>query len=63
MKKMGQRFKESEVLSVFVQILLGLKHCHEKNILHRDIKPLYIFLTKEGKAKLGDFGISKMVDS
>ncbi len=35
---------------------------HEKNILHRDIKALNIFMTKKKQCKLGDFGISRPYD-
>ena len=32
-------FPEEEILNYFTQICLALKHCHDRNILHRDIKP------------------------
>src|SRR5690606_41108922 len=34
----------------------GLAHTHEHSALHRDVKPTNVFLTREGRAKLGDFG-------
>lgn len=42
---------------------LAIKHCHDRKILHRDLKAQNIFLTKTGIVKLGDFGISKVLSS
>lgn len=44
-KKTGVKFEEDEILDITVQILLALKYCHERDIVHRDIKPDNIFLT------------------
>jgi len=57
----GKYFSESQVIDWFVQICLALKHCHDRKILHRDLKSQNIFLTKNGRAKLGDFGIAKVL--
>jgi NIMA (never in mitosis gene a)-related kinase len=57
-----EHFKEERVLSWFVQICLALKHIHDRKILHRDIKCQNIFLTKGIVVKMGDFGISKVLD-
>ncbi|XP_062273424.1 serine/threonine-protein kinase Nek1-like [Scomber scombrus] len=59
----GEHFSEEQILDWFVQICLALKHIHDKKILHRDIKPENIFLTKYGTVQLGDFGISKVLNS
>jgi NIMA (never in mitosis gene a)-related kinase len=40
-----------------------LKHIHAKKILHRDLKSQNIFLTKDNQVKIGDFGISKMLEN
>ena len=56
-------FPESQILSYAVQLLLALQHMHSKNILHRDMKSRNIFLTKSGTIKLGDFGLSKIMNS
>ncbi|NXH40845.1 NEK5 kinase, partial [Dicaeum eximium] len=60
----GVLFDEDQILSWFVQISLGLKHIHDKKILHRDVKAQNIFLSNNGKiAKLGDFGIARQLNS
>ncbi|KAM6316744.1 serine/threonine-protein kinase Nek5 [Aegotheles albertisi] len=60
----GMLFDENQILSWFVQISLGLKHIHDKKILHRDVKAQNIFLSNNGKvAKLGDFGIARQLNS
>ncbi|XP_065586386.1 serine/threonine-protein kinase Nek5 [Cyrtonyx montezumae] len=59
----GVLFDEDQILSWFVQISLGLKHIHDRKILHRDIKSQNIFLSGNGKvAKLGDFGIARQLN-
>ncbi|XP_069747854.1 serine/threonine-protein kinase Nek3 isoform X2 [Narcine bancroftii] len=56
-------FPEEMVLNLFVQICLGMKHIHDKRVLHRDIKTKNIFLTKNGVVKLGDFGSAHLLKS
>lgn len=63
LKKDGQRFEENEIINYFSQICEGMKYCHDKKLLHRDIKSQNIFLTSDGKVKIGDFGISKILES
>jgi serine/threonine protein kinase len=62
-KSEGNFYAEDEVMRIFVQICLALKHVHAANILHRDLKSQNIFLTLKGMVKLGDFGIAKVLDA
>ena len=43
-------------------MLFGVKALHSKKILHRDLKSANIFLTKDYSLKIGDFGISKVLE-
>mmetsp|Transcript_13612 Transcript_13612/g.20477 ORF Transcript_13612/g.20477 Transcript_13612/m.20477 type:complete len:329 (-) Transcript_13612:34-1020(-) len=62
-RKERKFFEEDQIMKWFVQIALGLDemHNHRNPILHRDLKPQNIFLTAAGDAKIGDFGISKVL--
>ena len=50
-------------LALVHQVCRGLEHAHAKGIVHRDIKPGNIMLTKMGVAKITDFGLAKLTQS
>lgn len=60
-KESGKYIPENVIMDWFIQMALALKHIHDKNILHRDLKTQNIFLNKNGQIKLGDFGVSKIL--
>ena len=55
--------QESQIVSIFSQICLAIRHVHSKRILHRDLKTQNVFLTKQRKVQLGDFGISRVLQN
>ena len=48
-----------EAVGIAIQIAQGLEAAHAKHVIHRDIKPQNIILSREGKVKVADFGIAK----
>ena len=49
-------------LKLVIQVCEALQYAHDKGYVHRDIKPANILLTSEGVAKVGDFGLAKLID-
>ena len=62
-KEKNIHFTEETIQDWLIQTCQALKYIHSKHIIHRDIKPHNIFLTKKGSIKLGDFGISKRLNN
>ena len=61
-KKSNYFFSEDFIWKLFIQISIGLYYIHSKKILHRDIKTLNIFLTKDLNGKIGDLGVAKVLE-
>ena len=54
-----ERLVPREAVTVAIQVSMGLAAAHRNHIIHRDIKPQNIIISKEGKVKVTDFGIAK----
>ena len=48
-----------EAVSICIQVAQGIEAAHNNHIIHRDIKPQNIIISKEGKVKVTDFGIAR----
>ena len=57
------RLSVKEAVSIAIQVAMGLEAAHNNNIIHRDIKPQNIMISKDGKVKVTDFGIAKAATS
>lgn len=51
-----------EAIAIFKEILNGVEAIHTQHIVHRDLKPANIYITQNGKIKILDFGLSKLID-
>ncbi len=59
-KSIRQDYRRIEF--IFLQILEGMKYAHERNAVHRDLKPQNILLFEKDQVKVGDFGLGKLLD-
>ncbi|XP_071693948.1 probable serine/threonine-protein kinase At1g54610 [Rutidosis leptorrhynchoides] len=53
-----ERLTEPQVKFYMKQLLLGLQHCHERGILHRDIKGSNLLIDRDGNLKIADLGLA-----
>ncbi|MGH7130727.1 MAG: serine/threonine-protein kinase [Phycisphaerales bacterium] len=56
-----KRYPEGEAVDVVMQISDALQHAHERGLVHRDVKPKNIMITKENVAKLADMGLARAI--
>jgi NIMA (never in mitosis gene a)-related kinase len=61
-RQMGRPLGERVIWKYFIEMCLGLLYLHSNKILHRDIKTINMFLTKDDCIKIGDLGVAKMLN-
>lgn len=57
-----KQLSRADMLTLFLQICDSVAHAHERQVVHRDLKPGNILVTPEGQVRLLDFGIAKWLD-
>ena len=61
-KNENKKIAESVIRLIITELSNGLKDIHSNNVIHRDLKPENIFISSDHLIKIGDFGISKILD-
>ncbi|MBU6424700.1 MAG: serine/threonine protein kinase [Rhodospirillales bacterium] len=59
----GERFGIPEIVRIMDGLMTGLQFSHGRGVVHRDVKPANIMLTKAGEVKIADFGIARIESS
>ncbi|MHC4137144.1 MAG: serine/threonine-protein kinase, partial [Planctomycetota bacterium] len=58
-----RNLRMEDVVYLTSQILSGLRHVHERGVIHRDLKPWNVLVDRDGTCKIVDFGLAKIPDS
>jgi serine/threonine protein kinase len=59
----AQRLEPDQALELTVQLCEALHYAHSQGVVHRDIKPANVLITRDGRAKLADFGLARPMSS
>lgn len=62
MNRAPDRDHARKVLAALADAARGLAYAHDQGVVHRDVKPANILLTRSGKAKVADFGLARSMD-
>ncbi|MEQ8844150.1 MAG: serine/threonine-protein kinase [Phycisphaerales bacterium] len=57
----SKRFTEDEAITIMIAVADALKHAHDRGLIHRDVKPKNIMLSKDGVPKLADLGLARAI--
>ena len=58
----GRGVAAGHMVRLAADVLGALQHAHERNVVHRDVKPANILVTPDGRARLTDFGVARLID-
>jgi serine/threonine-protein kinase len=57
----NRRYNEQDAIDITIQVAEALLHAHERGLIHRDVKPKNIMMTRAGIAKLADMGLARAI--
>ena len=55
----NKRYSEADAIDVVIQVAEALEHAHERGLVHRDVKPKNIMISRQGPVKLADMGLAR----
>jgi len=59
----GVRFSLAQTLNILSQVAHGLDYAHQNGVIHRDVKPANLIITRSGAVKIVDFGIARLAEA